>query len=71
MSQTFYFILFIFGRAVSLLLGRLCCQGEWGFSLVAVCRLLIAVASLVEHGLEDTWASVTVARGSLVAAPTL
>ena len=29
-----------------------------GQSLVAVCRLLITVASLVEHGLQDMWASV-------------
>ena len=32
---------------------------ERGLSLVAVCGLLIAVASLVaEHGLKSTWASV-------------
>ena len=35
-----------------------------GFSLVAVCRLFIAVASLVaEQRPQGTWASVTVARG--------
>ena len=35
-----------------------------GHSLVAVCGLLIAMASLVvEHGLEDTQASVVVAHG--------
>ena len=35
-----------------------------GYSLVAVCGLLIAVASLVaEHGLEAMWASVFAARG--------
>ena len=38
-------------------LGLHCCVrafsswGEWGLLFVAVCRLLIAVASLVEHGL--------------------
>jgi len=43
-------------------LGLPCCMGfslavasgRWGYSLVAVCRPLIAVASLVmEHGLEE------------------
>ena len=34
-----------------------------GQSLVAVCRLLITVASLVEHGLQDMWASVVSACG--------
>ena len=33
-----------------------------GYSLVVVCRVLIAVASLVpEHRLQGTWASVAVA----------
>ena len=31
-------------------------------SLVAVCELLIASASLVEHRLSGTWASAVVAR---------
>ena len=43
------------------MLGLHCCVG---FSLVAVCRLFIAVASLVaEHGLSGTWASVFLAGG--------
>ena len=38
--------------------------GNGGYSLVAVCRLLIAVASLVEEGgLQGMQASVAVARG--------
>ena len=47
-----------------------CCAGfclaaaSRGYSLVAVCGLLVAGASLaVEHGLEGMWASVLVARG--------
>ena len=39
-------------------------EGNEGYSLVAVCRLLIAVASLVEEdGLQGMQASVAVARG--------
>ena len=58
-------ILFIFGCAGSLLL---CCLflvvASRGYSLVAVCGLLIAVASLVaQHGLWGMWISVVVARG--------
>ena len=35
-----------------------------GYPLVGVCRLVIAMASLVaEHGLQGEWASVAVARG--------
>ena len=35
-----------------------------GYSLVAVCRLLIAVVSPVaEQGLQSSWASVVAARG--------
>ena len=49
----FNFFFFIFGYAGSLLLHRLfssCSEG--GYSLVAACRLLIVVTSLVvEHGL--------------------
>ena len=34
------------------------------YSLVKVCRLLIALASLIAgHGLQSVWASVVVARG--------
>ena len=51
-----YFIYFILA-----VLGLCCCSG---YSLVAVCRFLIAVASLVvEHGLWSVWASVVVAHG--------
>ena len=43
---------------------RLFCYGEWGYSLVAVHGLLLAVASLVaEHGLQDTQVSVVAAPG--------
>ena len=36
----------------------------WGYSLVAVCRNLTEVASLVaEHGLLSMWASVSVTLG--------
>ena len=39
-------------------------EGNEGYSLVAVCRLLIAVASLVEEdGLQGMQASVAVAHG--------
>ena len=50
------------------MLGLCCCLG---FSLVAVCRLLTAVASLVvEHGLHGVWASVVKAcRLTIVVAP--
>ena len=34
-----------------------------GLSLVVVCRLLLLVASLVEHRLQGTMTSVVVARG--------
>ena len=40
--------------------------GNRDFSLVAVHRLLIAVACLVEHGLQSAWASIAAARGSAV-----
>ena len=51
-------------------LGLHCCTGftlvaaSRGYSLVAVCRLLIAVVSPVaEQGLQSSWASVVAARG--------
>ena len=51
-------------------LGICCCSGFFlvaasrGYSLVAVCRLLFAVASLVaSHRLKGAWASVVVAWG--------
>ena len=45
-------------------LGLRCCLG---FSLVAVCRLFTAVASLVvEHGLHGVWASVIKAHGLII-----
>ena len=52
-SVTFKKFLFIFGCAgCSLLCRAFSSCGEGGYSLVAVCRLLTAVASLVlEHGL--------------------
>ena len=44
-----------------------CCAGSLllrGLSLVAVCRLLTAVSSLVvEHGLLDSWVSVVAVLG--------
>ena len=43
-----------------------------GYSRVAMCRLLIALASLlVEQGLQGTQPSVAAAHGSVVAAPRL
>ena len=52
------------------MLGLCCCEGlfssfsEQGYSLVVVCRLLIAVASLLaEHGFQAMQVSVIVARG--------
>ena len=55
----------IFGCGGSSLLRELFSGcGKQGLFLIAVCRLLIAVASLVaEHGLQGTQASVIVARG--------
>ena len=35
---------------------------SWGCSLVVVHRFLVAVASLVEHGLWDAWVSVAAAH---------
>ena len=49
----------------------LCCLGfsravaSGGYSLAVVCRLLIAVACLVEHRLSDTLASAVAAPGLL------
>ena len=55
----------IFGCGGSSLLRELFSGcGKQGLFLIAVCRLLIAVASLVaEHGLQGTQASVAVAPG--------
>ena len=57
--------LFLFGCPGSSLLPRLFSScGKGGCTLVAVSRLLIAVASLVaEHELSGTWASVLAAHG--------
>ena len=63
-SQVFKNIcLFIYGC-----IGSPCCMGfslvavSKGYSLFAVCRLLIVIASLVaQHSLHGLWASVTVA----------
>ena len=44
-------------------LGPFSSCGEWGLSLVVVCRLPIAVGSLVaEYGLQGSWASAVVAQ---------
>jgi len=49
------------------MLGLCCCVdfscSKWGYSLALVCRLFIAVTSLVGHRLWGTQASVIVARG--------
>ena len=46
-----------------LLCGLFSTFGEWGYSLVVVLGLLIAMASVVVgHGLSGVWASVVVAR---------
>ena len=56
--------LFISGCAGSLLLPARFLQLQLaGVTLVVVNGLLIAVASLVEHGLYGNWASVVVAHG--------
>ena len=59
-----FFNYFVEGGAT---LGLCCCVrfslvvASGGYSLVAVCGFLIAVASLfAEHGLQGAWASVTV-----------
>ena len=52
--------IFIYGHARSLLLHVLSLVvASGGYSVISVCGLLIAVASLVaEHGLQSLWASV-------------
>ena len=63
---SFYLLIFGCAGAGSVLLCGLyaSCPVSGGSSLVAVGRLLIAVASLAaEHGLQGTWASVVAARG--------
>ena len=58
LKKSFYLLTYLY-LAV---LGLCCCVN---FSLVAVCGLLVAVASLVaEYGLEGTWASVVAAPNS-------
>ena len=61
----FFLYLLIFGcTASSLLLGFSLVAAGKAYSLAAVCRLLIAVASLItEQGLHGTWASAVVAYG--------
>ena len=57
----YYYCYYYFGCIGSwLLLCRLFSScGEWGLLFAAVCRLLIAMASLVaEHRLQGAWASV-------------
>ena len=60
-----FFYLLIFGCTASLLLlGFFLVAAGRAYSLAAVCRLLIAVASLItEQGLYGTWASAVVAYG--------
>ena len=51
------------------MLGLHCCtdfslvSASRSFSLVEVCGLLIAVASVVQHGLQGAWTSVVGAHG--------
>ena len=55
---------FTFDGAGSLLLhGLFSSCGKWGPLFVAGSGLLVAVASLVEHGLQRAWASVVAAHG--------
>ena len=62
--------LFFFGCAESSLLCRFSLVESWGYSLVAVHGLLIAVASLVaEHGLEGARDSQLQPVGSVVGVP--
>ena len=72
-SGIFFFnsVSFTFGYTGSLLLHRgfSVVMASWGSSLVALCGLLVAVASLVaEHGFLSTQVSVVVAQGSRVCA---
>ena len=64
----FFFKLYLFLCLFFIVLGLLCCMGfclvaaNGGDSLVAVCRLLIAVDFFVaQHRLLGTWASLAVA----------
>ena len=66
-TQVILFTIILCIYLVSAGLGLRCCAGlslvleSRGYSLAAVLRLLVAVASLVaEHGLWVTWASVVV-----------
>ena len=68
-SSSFFFFLFITLFLFLAVPALLCCTSFspvaviWGYSLVVVCRLLVAVASLaVEHGLCGLWTSVVVVR---------
>ena len=63
--NTVAFYLFIYGFAGSSLLhGLFSGCGSRVYSLAAVCRLPIALASLVaKHRLQGTWASVAAAHG--------
>ena len=55
---------FVFDYAGSLLLcGLFSSCGDWAYSIAVVHGLLIAVSSLVEHGLSGVQASVVGARG--------
>ena len=63
-SAFFHLIFFLIILFTYLFLAVLGLGSRTGFSLVAVCGLLIGVASLVtEHGLWGDWPSVFAARG--------
>ena len=55
-TVSFIFVNFIYVYMLAVL-GPRCCSGSGACPLVAVREFLIAVVSLVEHGLQDTWAS--------------
>ena len=68
LSIFFFFKLYLFLCLFFIVLGLLCCMGfclvaaNGGYSLVVVCRLLIAVDFFVaQHRLLGTWASLAVA----------
>ena len=59
----FCFVLFFQFNFTYLVLSALVFVAVWGLSLAAVCKPLIVVASLImEHGLQDAWASAVVAH---------
>ena len=64
-----HFKMYLFICLFLAVLGPCCCTGfslveeNGGYSLVEVCRLLIAMAFAVEHRLQGTWVSVVSAHG--------